>query len=110
MAVEGTTVRAESTRTGVALVFTTTGDVDELRRRVHAHAERRAQHARHRVEHRDEQRRGHSSPRASATVETIRGGARLVLTPSDPANLEALRTRTRQKVERMTARRAAGNR
>lgn len=44
MAVGGTTVRAEDTRDGAALVFTTpSGDVEELRRRVGALAQRHDQ-------------------------------------------------------------------
>jgi hypothetical protein len=42
MKVEGTTVRAQDVEGGASLVFTTTGDVAELRERVHAHAEKMA--------------------------------------------------------------------
>jgi hypothetical protein len=42
MMVEGTTVRAEDVEGGASLVFTTTGDVAELRSRVHQHAEKMA--------------------------------------------------------------------
>lgn len=44
MAVEGTTVRAEDVEGGAALVFTTTGDVDELRQRVARMAEMHNHH------------------------------------------------------------------
>jgi hypothetical protein len=44
MAVAGTTVRAEEVAGGSSLVFTTTGDVNELRRRVSAMAEMHDKH------------------------------------------------------------------
>jgi hypothetical protein len=42
MKVEGTSIRAEDVDGGASLVFTTAGDVAELRRRVHAHADKMA--------------------------------------------------------------------
>lgn len=44
MAVPGTTVAAEEVEGGAALAFTTSGDVEELRRRVHRMAEFHNQH------------------------------------------------------------------
>lgn len=40
-------------------------------------------------------------PAASATVEEVDGGARILLTPTDPADLEALRQHVRAHSERM---------
>jgi hypothetical protein len=42
MKVEGTTVRAADVEGGASLVFTTSGDAAELRKRVHAHADKMA--------------------------------------------------------------------
>lgn len=125
MMVEGTTVVAEETEGGAALVFTTSGDVDELRRRVERMAEmhnRRAMHggtmgseaaggsteAEHHAEAEAEgpsgQSRGMMMPRGQARAEEIEGGARLVLTPHDPGELPALREHVGRMAEQMSAR------
>lgn len=128
MMVEGVTMQATDTESGVAMVFTTSeGDVEDLRRRVRAMAEMyNTQHARggfqwHRMggQGMGMGRGGGAGPghgmhggagggmgpmpAAVAAVNDVEGGARLVLTPRDPAHLEPLRARVRMHVERMRA-------
>jgi len=137
MAVEGTTARAEDVEGGAAMVFTTTGDVSELRRRVARMAE---MHNRHHGEghghgmgmhgaqdgsrgHQhggaqegDEPRQGGGMqggmgmtgggmmpPPSTARSEEVEGGARLVLTPRDPAELARLREHVGQHSEMMAS-------
>lgn len=97
MQVEGTTVRAEDVDGGVALVFTTTGDVAELRRRVAHMAE---MHERRHGEGKGGMM-GAGMMAATARTEHVEGGAKLVLTADDPENVAALRQRLRQHAERM---------
>jgi hypothetical protein len=94
MQVPGTTVTASDVEGGVALAFTTHGgDVAELRERVQRMTETHHQH--------------HSggvmgmAPPSTAASEDIEGGARLVLKPQDPAQLEALREHARTHAARM---------
>jgi hypothetical protein len=134
MMVEGTTVRAEEVEGGAALVFTTTGDVADLRRRVARMTEMHNRHQSHggmmggpegHPEGRGRgQRHEHGAPGergphgggmmggqgmmmamipADARVEEIEGGARVVLTPQNPAQLQALREQVRHRAERMTS-------
>jgi hypothetical protein len=132
MQVEGTTVSAEDVESGVALSFTTSGDVAELRRRVarmaemhghpgehHGHA--MAMHGREAAAgdvggHAHGPKRGSAGqhqggmmsgammmPPAAARSEEIEGGARIVLTPRDPADLPRLREHARHMAERMAS-------
>jgi hypothetical protein len=117
MAVEGTTARAEDVDGGAALAFTTTGDVAELRRRVAHMAEMHEQHHRdgHAAHgeghgpmmHRDAKMGmmgdGMAMPPATARSVDIEGGARLILTPKDPAALAQLREHTRRHAEKMAS-------
>lgn len=120
MAVEGTSARAEDVEGGAALAFTTTGDVAELRRRVAHMVE---MHEKHHGE-------GHGAgmggggaekgmmggdkgmmggdkgmmmPPATARSEEIEGGARLIFTPRDAADLPKLRDHARQHAEKMAS-------
>lgn len=131
MQVSGTTARAEDVEGGAAIVFTTSGDVAELRRRV-AHMaemhERRGGEAHGRGmgmmggphSHAGQSgeaggpaqqgaspggmgMRGRMMPPATARSEAIEGGARLVLTPRDPADLTRLREHVAQHSQMMEA-------
>lgn len=96
MNVQGAEIAVADTSDGIILSLTTkSGNVEELRRR----AERMANM--------------HSSPAGTSTVmpgmmmpgvvkyEAIPGGARLTLTPKDPAKLNEFRKQVRSHVERM---------
>jgi hypothetical protein len=133
MQVPGTTVAATEVDGGIGLSFTTTtGDVEELRRRVRRMAEMHNQPGRHMMmespgapapgadaehQHGAQAGAGHEGggrggmmmgggmmmPAATASVEDIEGGARLTLRPKDPAQLGALREHVRMKAQRMAA-------
>lgn len=90
MIVEGATVRAEDTEDGAALVFTTTGDVTDLRNRVGRLA------AMHNQMHATDTSMG---PPSMAKVELIEGGARMVVTATNPADVEALRSRVHVRAD-----------
>jgi hypothetical protein len=96
MAVDGTRLEVERRPDTVVLSFTTPGDADDLRDRVH-------QLARRHNERRDEGRRGERAEadelphermlmlrRATASTEPVDDGLRLVLTPDDADDLETL--------------------
>jgi hypothetical protein len=81
MSVRGAEIAVADTDGGVALTITTgSGDVAELRERV------KRMLAMHDVQ---------------AKLETIDNGARVTLTPKDPAGLTALRKQVREHVDRM---------
>lgn len=116
IALPGTTARAEDVDGGAALAFTTTGDVAELRRRVARMAEMRDEHhgeghgaqkGMHAGEmhefHGGKMHGGMMMPPSTARSEDIEGGARLVFTPRDPADLAKLREHTRQHAEKMAS-------
>ncbi len=123
MAVPGTQVAVTETRDGEAVTFTTSPDqAGELRARVHAMAD---MHNRHHQDGRGMEMHGgmhHGSmmgggsmgssggggdamammpPPSRAAVEDVEGGARLVVTPNDPADLDRLRSTVRMHAERM---------
>jgi hypothetical protein len=111
MDVPGAAVTPTDVNGGVALVFTTgAGDVAELRQRVRSMAE---MHNRHHAGGMMMGGRGAGGgrggmmgggmrmPAASASVEDVEGGARLVLRPRDPAQLGALREHVRMQAGRM---------
>lgn len=128
MAVPGTQVAAADIPDGVSITFTTADprQVPELRSRVHAMA---AMHERHHhagaddVEHHGGMHHGsmhgegthggmgsagpgapqHAGmpPPSRAVAEDVDGGARVVVTPEDPADLERLRSAVRMHAQHM---------
>ncbi len=122
MEVEGTAVNAEDVEGGVALTFTTSTDVAELRRRVAHMAQMHGQHGMgmhasagagdgHAHDgqpsdaspHRDGMMAGGMMmPAATARSEEVEGGARILLTPQDTADLEKLREHARHMTGRMS--------
>ena len=78
MMVEGTTVELRDAEGGVALVFVTEGDVDDLRTRVDRMAETHHQKM---------------MPMADATVqvEDVNGGAQVVFKPAEPEQVDMMR-------------------
>jgi hypothetical protein len=99
MGVPGTRVSAEDTQNGVAMTFTTTGDVAALRQRVHAMA------ARH---ERMMGGGGGMGPCRMMTpsttrVEDVGRGARIVLAPRDPSQLSELRTHVNARAAQMAS-------
>lgn len=125
VAVPGTQLAAADTPDGEAVTFTTTPDgVAELRSRVHAMAD---MHNRHHAQPGGANPMGgmdHGAmmgggmmggggmgssggrmammpPPSRAAVEDVDGGARLVVTPNDPADLERLRSAIRMHARHM---------
>jgi hypothetical protein len=133
MQVPGTAVVATEVEGGIGLSFTTTtGDVAELRQRVSRMAEMHNQRGGHTMmgshgapapgadaehQHGAHAGAGHEGgrrggmmmgggmmmPAATASAEGIEGGARLILQPSDPAQLGTLREHVRMKAQRMAS-------
>jgi hypothetical protein len=96
MNLKGTTVAAVDTKDGVAVSFTTnTENVAELRQSVERMA---AMHASPAMS--DAMKQGRMMP-ATVRYEQIPNGARLLLTPKDPATVIAFRAQVRAHVERM---------
>jgi len=93
MTVPGTQVYAADTANGEALTFTTApAQVAELRIRVHAMANMHNQH------HGDLGGQGTGAtkpPPSSAWVEDVENGARIAMTPTDPADLLKLQSAVR---------------
>lgn len=97
MKVEGTSVRSEEVEGGIAMVFTTTGDQAELRRRV-------ADMAKMHDEHHGQGGGGMGKmPPSTARAEDVEGGARLVFVPRDPADLTALVEHVRDHADAMAS-------
>jgi len=95
MQVPGTKVTYGDVEGGAALSFSTkNGDVAELRRRVGRMAEMHNEMSDH---------GSMMMPAATASVEDIPGGARIVLRPRDPAQLDALREQVRAHARRMAS-------
>jgi hypothetical protein len=93
--VSGTKVMAADVEGGAALAFTTSsGDVAELRQRVRGMAE---------MHDRKHATGGMMMPASTASAEDVEGGARLVLRPKDPAQLEGLRKHARMHAEKMSS-------
>lgn len=128
MQVEGTAVSAEDVEGGVALTFTTSSDVAELRRRVAHMAQKHGQHGmgmhgkgkhapagagdghahggqgNNAAPHKGGMMAGGMKmPAATARSEEVEGGARILLAPKDAAELEKLREHARHMSERMSA-------
>ena len=120
MSVPGTNLSAADTSTGEAITFTTTPDqAAALRERVHAMAD---MHNRHHASgdaghdemggmHGGGMTGGHAShgmmgdmqmpPPSRAVVEDLPDGARIIVTPNDPADLERLQKTVRTHAEHM---------
>lgn len=93
MQVPGTTVTATDIEGGVALTFaTSTGDVDELRQRVHRIAEMHNQR---------QGQGGRMMPAATATTEDIPEGAQVIIRPQDPSQLDSVREHVHAHAEQM---------
>jgi hypothetical protein len=93
MKVQGAELSVADVPDGVALSLTTKeGDVSELRRR----AEKMAN-----MHNEPSMMNGGMMVPFTAKYEEIPNGARLLLTPKDPAQLETLRAQARQHAERM---------
>ncbi len=104
LAVEGTKVEMREVDGGAAIAFwTTSGDVEELRRRVHRmggmHGEGKMMKGGGMM-HGAKGGMGPMVPH-SMKVEDADGGARVLLTPTDPAQLGALRERARGMAAKM---------
>ncbi len=108
MQLAGTKVEAMDVEGGVALSFTTTGDVAALRERVRHmaehHAKKAEHHAKMMAEHHGEPKSAHAKlPGASVSAKDTDGGAMLEFVPKDAAELEALRAGVREKATRLAA-------
>lgn len=106
MPVAGTTVVATEVDGGMALVFTTTGDVGEVRQRVRRMAERHNDHPARKTD-RSQQAKDQGGfahepmPASVATAVDVEHGAQLTLVPEAPAELPALREHARQHADRI---------
>ena len=112
MAVPGTTVAAADEMNGSTITFTTTDQVAELQRRVHAMV---AMHNQHHgddgMKHEgmmgggmmgdDKGMSGMMMPSSHATVIDLESGARVQVIPSDPAELQKLQAAVRMHAQRM---------
>lgn len=113
MAVQGTTAREEEVDGGAALIFTTSsGDVQDLRKRVRSMAEMHNAHF---------QQGGNGTysgtsrgmgmgphagmrmPPSTASAEDVDGGARLVLKATDPSQVDVLRQHAKMHAEHIAA-------
>ena len=129
LAVPGTQVTAADVAGGASLTFTTdTGDVGELRRRAHAMADMHDRHHGAGAMQHGPGTMGHgammgpgmmgggsmggaqdagghgahgSMPPSRAAVQDVEKGARIVVQPNDPADLQKLRTSVREDAEHM---------
>ncbi len=116
MKVSGTTVAATDVDGGIALTFTTKGEsVAEVRQRVRRMAEMHNNAGSGEHQHVAGAGAGHVGggqggmmmgggmmmPAATASVEDLEGGARLILRPNDPAHLATLQEHVRMKAKRM---------
>jgi hypothetical protein len=111
MSVPGTKLSAADTSTGEAITFTTTPDqATALREKVHAMAD---MHNRHHASGGADQggmKGMHGGgmmgdmempPPSRAVVEDLPDGARIIVTPNDPADLERLQKTVRMHAEHM---------
>jgi hypothetical protein len=118
MFVAGTTVQAKDTSDGMAMMFTTTGDVAELRRRVRVMADHMNAHSSgagggtgmHGMGMGPDagtgmigggMMGGGMMPATHAQVEDVDHGARLTVTPADPAKLNEMRQHMKQHAQMM---------
>ena len=104
---EGTKITAEDTQDGVAMSFTTTGDVAQLRQRVHHMADMHEHMMQGGMMGSGQMMgSGHmmmTRVPSTARAEDIDGGARIVLTPKDPAQLADLRARVHEHASQMAS-------
>jgi hypothetical protein len=131
MADEDTEVAAENTENGVAMVFTTTGDVDELRERVQWMAQHHGKMKDHGKMKGHGKKKGHakmegkkkghakmegkkkghakhgmmakSMPQATVTAEEVDQGMKLVFSSDDEKAVEKLQKHIGQHVEQVKA-------
>jgi hypothetical protein len=122
MFVAGTTVQAKDTSDGMAMTFTTTGNVAELRRRIHVMADHMNAHSSgagggmgmHGMGMGADagmgmggsmmgggMMGGGTMPAMHAQVEDVDHGARLKMTPADPAKLNEMRQHMKEHVQMM---------
>lgn len=107
----GASVTAQDTQGGAALVFTTTGDVEDLRTRVRQMADMHNRMGPHTMGgqmqgggmHEGHGMMGMMMVESEATVADIEGGARLELRPRDPAQLDQLRASVRTHAQQLAA-------
>jgi hypothetical protein len=103
MEIEGTKVSYAETPDGAALVFTTDhGDVAELQRRVANKAETQSQPA-----IRLHAPKPGEVPHATR-ADTVEHGARLIMTPNDASQLEALRKHVKEHADAMSKQGCSG--
>lgn len=106
MPVAGTTVIATEVDGGMALVFTTTGEVGEVRQRVRRMAELHNAHPA-RTQERSQQAKDQGGfahepmPDSVATAVDVEHGAQLTLVPKAAADLSVLREHARQHADRI---------
>jgi hypothetical protein len=124
MLLPGTSVQAQDTKDGLAMTFTTTGDVAELRRRVHVMADHMNAHSSGGMSMHGgmmgtdagtgmmggqgmmggpggQGMMGGMMPAMHAQVEDVDKGARLKMTPADPAKLKEMRDHMKQHAQMM---------
>ena len=94
MAIPGTTVSAVETSDGAALEYKTTGDVADLRARVHRMADMHDHGGCPMMPQM-------ATPPSTASVEDIEGGARIVFRPKDTMQIRALREHVRNEAAEM---------
>jgi hypothetical protein len=107
----GTQIVASDTSDGIAITFTTSGDVADLRARIHHLADMHnnmsgmhhggGMHEGMGSGDTHEGMKGMHMVPSRATAEDIDGGARIVLVPTDAAQLAALRTHVREHAAMM---------
>lgn len=108
--VPGTKVAVADTQDGVALTFTTTGDVAQLRQRVHHMADMH-EHMMHGGMMGSGEMMGSGGmgsdhmkmAPSTARAEDTDGGARIVLTPNDPKQLPELRAHVHDHAAQMAS-------
>jgi hypothetical protein len=94
MQISGAEVSTMDSRDGVTVTITTkSGEVAELRRRVAVMGKMHSEQS-------NKETHGNMMP-FSAVFEDVAGGARLVLTPRDPARLEEFRSSVRKHTDMM---------
>jgi hypothetical protein len=113
MLLPGTSVQAQDTKDGLAMTFTTTGDVAELRQRAHVMADHMNAHAGATGMHggmmgadagtgmMGGSMMGGTMPAMHAQVEDIDHGARLKMTPADPKKLGDMRDHMKEHAHMM---------
>jgi hypothetical protein len=106
MAVPGTTVQAADAPNGMTMTFTTAGDVSDLRRRVRSMADHMNMRSGGGGMHgmmgpEGGAMMGRTMPAVHAKAEDIDRGARIQMTPADPAKLGEMREAMQQHAQHM---------